>query len=96
MAGAEALIHPASASSQVQESIWISGIQPWLDSLKMQGVILKRLLHEMHGGKQLNRLWWKELPLLVFIKQSLDDVRSSLFNPSNLYTIWSQIKYVTR
>ena len=82
--------------SQVQNSVWISGVQPWVDSLTMQTAVLERLLGEIEGGGSLSRDWWRELPLLVFIKRSLDTVRSSMFDPSNLYRIWSQIKFATR
>ncbi|KAL8425482.1 hypothetical protein Efla_002603 [Eimeria flavescens] len=79
----------------VQDSIWVSGIEPWLTSMEAQKATLKRLIEEMEEGKKLSRDWWKELPLLIFIKQTLDDTRLSLFAPSTMQMIWKQIKFVT-
>ncbi|KAL8450401.1 hypothetical protein Emag_003247 [Eimeria magna] len=79
----------------VQDSMWNSGVQPWFDSMKEQGETLGRLLRKMGRGESLNRHWWKELPLLIFLKQSLDDARLSTFAPGVLHMIWTQIKLVT-
>ncbi|CDI86091.1 hypothetical protein, conserved [Eimeria praecox] len=79
----------------VQNSVWLSGVQPWLDSLTMQTAVLEQLLSTIEAGQPLDRDWWQRLPLLVFIKRNLDTVRSSVFDPSNLYRTWSQIKFVT-
>ncbi|CDJ46380.1 hypothetical protein, conserved [Eimeria brunetti] len=90
-------IGPEAAQNikNVQDSVWASGVQPWLDSLTMQTNVLEQLLGALEAGQPLNRDWWKQLPLLVFIKRSLDTARSSMFDPSSLYRIWSQIKFAT-
>ncbi|OEH77210.1 hypothetical protein cyc_05571 [Cyclospora cayetanensis] len=79
----------------VQDSIWVAGVEPWLDSLRLQVASLDRFLKGMERGIQLPVDWWKQLPLLVFVKQTLDDIRSSVFYPSNLHTIWHLIKDAT-
>ncbi|KAL8443452.1 hypothetical protein Emed_006807 [Eimeria media] len=79
----------------LQDSMWESGVQPWVDSMKEQGETLARLHRRISLHQGLDRHWWKELPLLIFLKQSLDDARLSVFAPGVLHMIWTQIKLVT-
>lgn len=80
----------------MSSGLWNSAIQPVVDGMKVHTDIFTRLLGELDTGKGLTRDWWKEVPLLVFIRPMLYNVRSGLLDPSNLYKFWYQIKIATR
>ncbi|CDJ64974.1 hypothetical protein, conserved [Eimeria necatrix] len=85
----------AASALSVSNGLWNSAIQPVVDSMKVHIDIFTRLLGELDTGKGLTRDWWKEVPLLAFIRPMLYNVRSALLDPSNLYKFWYQIKIAT-